>query len=605
MKIFLVILTGFFQLIAADHLIINTTNRNVTSLNGSWNYIVDPYENGFYNYRYQAFDSLNYAAKSAFFRNAKPQSKSDLIEYDFDLSDSLNVPGDWTSQKEKLFYYEGSVWYKKSFDYKKSAPQNRLFVYFGAVNYKADVYLNGTKLGTHEGGFTPFNFEITGLIKNNDNYLIIKVDNKRVKHGVPTLNTDWWNYGGITRDVRLIETPANFIRDYKIQSDPLDPKNIKGFVQLDGKDIYNKKIIFKIPANRAELKLTTDQNGLAEINFRSEDLQLWSPAQPKLYQIILETDWERLQDQVGFRCIQTRGTDILINGRKIFLKGISAHEENPLQGRRAFSKSDAELLLNWAQEMGCNFMRLAHYPHNEYIVRLADQKGILIWEEIPVYWTIDWQNPLTYQNAERQLAAMINRDKNRAAVIIWSMANETPVSEARNTFLKNLAQTARELDETRLISAALEQKSSKGNHDIRFIEDPFAEFVDILSFNVYIGWYDGLPEKCSRLEWQLPDNKPVIISEFGGGAKFGYHADSLTRWSEEYQQLVYVENLKMLSKIKSLAGMSPWILADFRSPRRVLPGIQDGWNRKGLISDKGEFKKAYFILQKFFRQISK
>ena len=261
--------------------------------------------------------------------------------------------------------------------------------------------------------------------------------------------------------------------------------------------------------------------------------------------------------------------------------------------------------LQWAKELGCNFVRLAHYPHNEYMVRLADEMGILVWEENPVYWTIEWDNNNTYNNAQQQLNEVIQRDKNRASVIIWSMSNETPNSEARMIFLKKLADFTRKTDPTRLISAALEQSSLNGNSSVRTIHDPFADIVDVLSFNQYIGWYDGLPEKCETVTWEIKQNKPVIISEFGGGAKFDYHGDKNTRWTEEFQEYLYEENLKMLSKLPQLRGMSPWILMDFRSPRRVLPEIQDNWNRKGLLSEKGEKKKAYFVLQGYYLEKSK
>ena len=148
-----------------EKLLNNVYNRETKSLNGYWNYIVDPYENGFYNYRYEPFENQQNPGKGAFFTNAKPDNKSDLVEYDFDKMDSILVPGDWNTQKEKLFYYEGTIWYKKSFDYTKSKDTNRVFVYFEASNYQTDVYLNGTKLGNHIGGFTPFNFEITHLLK--------------------------------------------------------------------------------------------------------------------------------------------------------------------------------------------------------------------------------------------------------------------------------------------------------------------------------------------------------------------------------------------------------------------------------------------------------
>lgn len=584
---------------AQSPLITNTYNRDITLLNGKWHYIVDPYENGYYNYRYEPHDQQSDGG-SGYYKNQKPTSKSDLVEYDFDLSPTLNVPGDWNSQEEKLFFYEGSIWYKKSFDYQKKKPGNRVFIYFGAANYESDVYLNGQKLGKHIGGFTPFNFEITDLLKEKDNFVILKVDNKRRKEGVPTLNTDWWNYGGITRDVKIIETPPTFIRDYMIQLDPDNPSTIKGFVQLDGPELSSKNVQINIPEADISYQTKTDNSGRATVEILAKKLTLWSPENPKLYNVSIRLDDNEVQDQVGFRTIKTRGADILLNGKPIFLKGICIHEENVMRGGRAYSEEDARLVFNWVKELNGNYARLAHYPHNENMARTADKMGILLWEEIPVYWTIDWKNKETFDNAKAQLHSMIARDKNRASVIIWSMGNETPVKPERTEFMSNLISEAKSLDDTRLISAALEQHSKEGNWNIRQIGDPLADKVDVLSFNQYVGWYDGLPGKCKDVTWEIEQNKPVLISEFGAGALYGFHADSLTRWSEEYQEYLYRESVKMLSKIPQLRGMTPWILADFRSPRRMLPVIQDGWNRKGLISQTGDKKKAFYVLQKFY-----
>lgn len=599
---FLILSIWSISVFAQNGLIANVYNRTTTSLNGDWKYIIDPYENGYYNYRYEPFDQQKNPWASAFFMDSKPKSPSDLIEYDFDKSDEIKVPGDWNSQKTELLYYEGTVWYKKSFDYASAKSENRLFVYFEASNYKTEVYLNGRKLGTHTGGFTPFNFEITDIVKEKGNFLVVKVDNKRLKEGIPTLNTDWWNYGGLTRDVKLIETVPNFVRDYFIQLSPEDNKKIIGYAVLNGKDVSEKKIWLKIPKLKIEKQFTTDKNGRIAFEIDTKKIKYWSVKNPHLYDVTIQTADEKITDQIGFRTIETKGTKILLNGKSIYLKGISIHEESPLRPGRGHSEEDAEQLLLWAKELGCNYVRLAHYPHNEHMVRLADKMGMLVWEENPVYWTIDWQNPATYQNAENQLSELIERDKNRASVIIWSMANETPNSPARNKFLNKLALFAKANDPTRLISAALEQKDYQGNPLVRTIDDPFAEVVDVLSFNQYIGWYDGLPDKCKTITWKIEQDKPVLISEFGAGAKQGLHGDKNARWTEEYQENLYVETLKMIDKIEPIRGFSPWILVDFRSPRRVLPEIQDGWNRKGLISEDGKKKKAFFVLKDFYEK---
>jgi beta-glucuronidase len=314
----------------------------------------------------------------------------------------------------------------------------------------------------------------------------------------------------------------------------------------------------------------------------------------------IETNYETVHEKIGFRTVQTRGPDILLNGQPVFLKGISVHEENAVRGNRACSREDAQIILEWVKELGCNFARLAHYPHNEYMASLADKMGIMLWEEIPVYWTIDWENEETLNNARSQLKEVISRDKNRASVIIWSVGNETPVMDERTKFMTALIATARECDNTRLVSAALEQHGLRENNNVRVITDSLADYVDVLSFNEYIGWYDGLPDKCKDITWNIEQDKPVIISEFGAGALHGLHGDRLTRWTEEYQEDMYIKTLDMLVKIPQLRGITPWILCDFRSPRRPLPGIQDGWNRKGLIATGGEKKKAFFVLKNFY-----
>ncbi len=581
-------------------LITNTSGRKTFSLNGEWHYIIDPYENGYYNYRYQPYDEMENPGSGGYLKNVKPKDKSDLIEYNFDESPVLMVPGDWNTQEEKLLYYEGTIWYEKSFDYRKAEQGNRIFVYFGAANYRSDIYLNGIKLGKHVGGFTPYNFEITGIIKDKDNFLIVKVDNTRKREGVPTLNTDWWNYGGLTRDVKIIEVPATFIRDYFIQPGKGSDNVLEGYVQLDGNDMSNEQVSILIPEAGISHELQTSENGYAEVKISANKLVLWSPENPKLYDVTIETNYETVHEKIGFRTIQTRGPDILLNGQPVFLKGISVHEENALRGNRAYSGEDAQIILGWVKELGCNFARLAHYPHNEYMARLADEMGIMLWEEIPVYWTIDWENEETLNNARSQLKEVISRDKNRASVIIWSVGNETPVMDERIKFMTTLIATARELDNTRLVSAALEQHGLKENNNARVITDPLAGYVDVLSFNEYIGWYDGLPDKCKDITWNIEQDKPVIISEFGAGALHGLHGDPLTRWTEEFQEDMYIKTLDMLVKIPQLRGITPWILCDFRSPRRPLPGIQDGWNRKGLIATGGEKKKAFFVLKNFY-----
>jgi len=597
-KIFLILFffaNAFFAQAQTPTTLQNIYGRNSISLNGRWNYIIDPYETGFYDYRRQPFDQ-SASGRGGYYDDRKQANKSELIEYDFDLSPTMKIPGDWNSQAEKLQLYEGTVWLRRKF---VAAPKEgkKYFLYFGAVNYEAHVYFNGKKLGTHKGGFTPFQFEVTGQVKQGDNVVVVKADNIRHADEIPTVNTDWWNYGGITRDVLLAELPTTYIADYKIQLSKSGLR-IEGYVQLSG--AAKQTVTVQIPTAGLTKKFITDSTGRALISLPVKKLAYWSPEHPELYKVIINSETDSISDRIGFRTIETKGQEILLNGKPVFLRGISMHDENPLIPGRLRGEADMRMMLQWAKELGCNYVRLAHYPHNEQMIKLADEMGLLVWAEVPVYWTISWQNPATYANAQQQLTDLITRDKNRASVIVWSVGNETPISEPRNIFMGKLVSHARSLDDTRLVAAALEVHRKD---NVIVIEDPLGEQLDLVSFNEYAGWYFSDTKGMLDYRFDVKFNKPVIITEFGADALGGFHADDATRWSEEFQDLLYRNQFKMLSAIPGLRGMTPWILVDFRSPRRPHPVYQDFWNRKGLISETGKKKKAFFTLKNYYDSV--
>lgn len=595
-KYFLFLFLSVSFSVANAQLVQNIFGRKHTSLNGRWNYIIDPYEMGYYDYRHEPFDQTK-SGKGGFYDDREQVNKSELIEYNFDLSPTMKVPGDWNSQVEKLQFYEGTIWLRQKF-VAKPAVDKKYILYFGAVNYEAHVYLNGKKLGVHKGGFTPFQFDVTGKLKDGENFVVVKADNTRKQDEIPTVNTDWWNYGGITRDVLLAELPNDYIADYKVQLNRSNAKQIEGFVKLSNA-AAGQSVTVDIAEAGLKTTVKTDADGIAKISIPVKKLSLWSPENPKLYQVTISSATDKVEEKIGFRTIETRGQDILLNGKSIFLRGISMHDENPLIQGRLRSEGDMRMMLQWAKELNCNYVRLAHYTHNEKMNRLADEMGLLVWAEVPVYWTISWENPDTYNNAEKQLSDMIERDKNRAAVIIWSIGNETPLGEPRFKFMSKLADKVRALDQTRLVGAALEVHR-KGFNVI--VDDPLGEKLDLVSFNQYGGWYWELPKELSKYKFDIKYNKPVIITEVGGDALAGYHADEDTRWSEEFQESLYKHQIPFMNTMSGLRGMTPWILTDFRSPRRQHPFFQDFWNRKGLISETGKKKKAFYVLKEFYDQ---
>ncbi|MFP6639200.1 MAG: glycoside hydrolase family 2 TIM barrel-domain containing protein, partial [Myxococcota bacterium] len=605
-------------------LLTHVYGRDFVSLAGEWPAVVDPYRRG---------DLGGIAARAV-----EPRTPSDLAEFSFENGLVLDVPGDWNTQDPRLYFYQGVVFYKKEFEHVPE-PGQRTFLWFGAANYRASIYLNGLMVGEHEGGFTPFNIEVTGMLEPGFNLLVVRVDSEKGDDDVPTSTTDWHNYGGLTRDVLLIDVPPTFIRDYEVRLAADVPGQIEGWVQLDGPEV-ERVVRIEIPELGVELEELADAAGRMNFSVAARP-DPWSPESPRLYAVNISTDEDSLTEQVGFRLVSVRNGEIWLNGEPLFLRGISLHEEAPGEDRgRAFSREDAEVLLGWVQDLGGNFARLAHYPHSQHMARLADRMGILLWEEIPVYWNIDFENPATLERARRQLSELVARDRNRASVILWSIGNETPYSEARQRFMTSLAEHVRALDGNRLVTAALItdpadlQQFFLGSYlpalvgfpdrDWEYrITDPLADVLDVQALNQYFGWYYSgflglvgpfsshharrvMLDNMHRIRFSSESDKPLIVSEMGAGAKAGLRApeEDLAVFSEDYQALVYRKQIEMLSDQDGLAGVSPWILKDFRSPLRLYQGVQDYWNLKGLVADDGTRKAAFFVLEQWYSELA-
>jgi len=576
---------------SAPIVITGADRRPSLSLNGEWASIGDPYFSGLFSFHHEE-------KANGWFLNRKPQPGDPFpTEYDYSRAPKLKVPGDWNTQRDSLLFYEGPMWYERDFDYQPK-EHSRIFLHVGAANYRSWFWVNGQKVCEHEGGYTAFNCDVTPVIKPGSNFVVTAIDNTRHEDNVPTLETDWWNYGGLTREVMLIEVPEAFIDQYDLHLGR-SGRGIEGWVHVTGGP--GSKVQVEIPEVNVKASAIANQSGRAQINFDVQGLERWSPENPRLYKVSLRAGNDSIEDLIGFRTVEVRGTEILLNGRPIFLRGICIHAEAPYRTGRAYSDKDAETLLGWAKELGCNFVRLAHYPHDETMLRAADRMGLLVWSENPVYWALQFDNPRVLAKAEQQLDEEIGTLRNHASIILWSMANETPNYEARTHFIETLAARARSLDSTRLITAALLVRAD-GNTKI--VDDPLGNVLDVIGVNEYIGWYEQHPETADITNWNIAYNKPLIVSEFGADAKANLHGDENQRWTEEYQANIYRHQLPMLNRIPQLRGISPWILMDFRSPNRVLPGIQDEFNRKGLISEQGEKKMAFYILQKAYKERS-
>lgn len=582
-----ILLTVMLPMAASAASMTNVYGRDYRLLNGRWDAIVDLYDQG---------------DRMKVYENRKPEGNTDFYEYSFDGGLRLEVPGDWNSQSPELKYYEGTVWYARHFD-ANPKPGTREFLYFGAVSYRCKVYLNGKEIAEHEGGFTPFEVDVTNELRKGDNFLVVEVNNRRTKDAIPALAFDWWNYGGITRDVMLVTVPDNYVEDYFIR---LDKKN-HDTVDVDVRMSEPKagiKVSVEIPALGKTVSGTTDAKGCFSAKLQSKKLRLWAPDAPVLYDVTVTGGNDNVKEKIGFRDIRTDGTKILINGKPQFMRCISFHEEIPQRMGRACSKADAVTLLSEAHDLGVNMIRLAHYPQNEYTVRLAEEMGIVLWQEIPIWQGIDFSDNGTRTKAQNMLTEMISRDKNRCAVGFWGVANETKPSAERDDFLKSLLKTGRDIDTTRLYVAAFDLVEFDKNRKLFTMDDPFTENLDVVAVNKYMGWYHPWPLSPAESVWEVNPDKPLIISEFGGEALYGQQGsrDVVSSWSEDYQARLYEDNLRMFENIPNLAGVSPWILFDFRSPFRFHPTNQEGWNRKGLVSDRGQRKKAWKIMHDYYEK---
>ena len=590
--------------------LLDTAGRETESLSGLWTFSIDPYDS---------------ALRSDWWKERKldPGISAGPPDYDFEGWEETPVPSCWNLIDHEYLWYEGSGCYVRNFDL-VPRPHERIFLVFEGVAGDGYVFLNKQHIAYHRGGSTPFSVEITDLVNSGRNRLFVIANNTRGDEKVPMSNTDWFNYGGLYRDVSLVRVPATFIRNYSIALDrdgrisvsvevdvaggmvSTDPADAAGVGVAEAMDASG--IATSVPAAApdavhlrideldiaAEIPLASDGGLMTGSITLEADPVRWSPETPKLYDVELHCETDAVFEPVGFRTIEREGRRILLNGEPVFFRGVSMHEDDPKSGK-TYAEAEIRRDFEVALDLGCNFVRLAHYPHSRMAAQIADEMGLMLWEEIPVYWAIDFANPTTRADAENQLAELIRRDRNRASVVVWSVGNENPDSDERLEFMSGLVDLARTLDSTRLVSAAC----LVDHHENR-IADRLADHLDIIGINEYYGWYDPAYEKLPMvLENSSPD-RPVVITEFGGGALVGHRGSTDEFFTEDRQRYIYERQIEEFVKCRYLKGISPWILFDFRCPRRT-NRYQRFYNRKGLVADDHETRKlAFETLQEFY-----
>jgi beta-glucuronidase len=547
--------------------LLDPAGRKSLTLDGEWRLTLDPFDEGL-RQRWCALD------------DAPPERWAIPRDYDPEGATRAPVPSCWNLLKPEWTHYEGAIWYARDFDHAAPAPGRAYTLRFGAANYAARVFLNGVFLGAHRGGSTPFCLDVAPALRAGANRLMVHVENRRAAARVPMSHFDWFNYGGLHRSVALFDLPALHVRRFSLS-------------WRDGAIVFEAEMSH---AAKAAVRLSIPELGIAQdiladsgtararIPVRPE---LWSPDRPRLYDVEVSLGEDRCCERIGFRDIRPQGTQILLNGMPIKLKGACVHEDD-LRTGRCTDEADIARRLAHVKELGGNFLRLSHYPHDERVARMADAAGVLLWAEIPVYWAIDFGNPDTYADAENQLIELVARDANRASVILWGVGNENADTDARLAFMSRLAKTARLADPTRLISAAclVNRKEFR-------IEDRLADALDVVGLNEYFGWYEPDAKDLARLLANSDPGKPVLISETGADALAGSRANDGRLFSEEKQARFYRDQMAILRACPYVQGLAAWLLYDFRSERRQTR-FQRGWNRKGLIAEDKRTKKLAF-----------
>ena len=579
--------------------LINITGRETESLNGKWNFAADLYDTC---RRAHWYKEIRYDA-----------SGSEMpLDYDWEAWERMNVPAVWNLEKPELHYFEGSGIYTRTFRYIPKNKGERLLLRFEGAAYRTSVFLNGKFIGTHDGASTPFNADISDDVKT-ENRIVAVVDARRSPVRIPMENTDWFNYGGIYRDIYLVRLPQYYIKDWFVRlcqdgsfSAILADINIAGAscseiprascneVPRAGNSPVNGKA--QIEIKEMSIKQEIDiRSGKGTVKIPAHP-QLWSPENPKLYDVSISFNSDTVNDKIGFREIKTKGHEIFLNGKKIFLRGVCVHEDHFASGKTTNEEIIRKTIRD-LKDMNGMYLRLAHYPHDGRFARIADEEGVLLWEEVPVYWAVAFDNEDTYRDAENQLSELILRDRNRASVIIWSVGNENDDTDSRLEFMSKLAKKAKELDDSRFVSAAC-----LINHEKLMIQDRLCDYLDVIGINEYYGWYDPDFEKLPMILNNSNPGKPVLICEFGGDARLGQRGSVDDLWTEDKQKRLYEQQIKTFKKCPYIAGTTPWILYDFRCPRR-LNRYQEKFNRKGLIdADRVTKKDAFYVMQKFYKE---
>ena len=561
--------------------------RNVIELSGTWRFLADQDNKG----------------EEKGWQNGLPGG------------DTIIVPSVWNNELG-LLNFEGCGWYEKSF----ISNGGTIMLEFESAMTLATVWLDGKRLGEHYGAFTAFSF-IVNDVSCGEHTLVVRVDNRIDKKSFPQRYTDWFNYGGIARDVfahelRGISILTSHIK-YELSSDfssasvcaELELYNASSSalsspvaVKVGDALIYDSTITLQ------GYEKTTVVTDAVTMN----DIKLWDTDSPNLYTVVTSTNTDDLIDKIGFRFVEVKDNNILLNGKSIELLGVNRHEEHPDWGfafPAKLMKKDLDLICN----MGCNTIRGSHYPNAKIFVDMLDERGILFWSEIPMWGCgFSWealQDPVIINRGLDMHKEMTKQYYNHPSIIIWGMHNEIDTSQVFTIPLtKQYYEHLREFGGNRLITHA-------SNHPLN---DVCMDYNDIICINIYHGWYNYYGGSGTLKDWdkfvvdlrnRLTEKgwlgKPVIMSEFGAAALAGFHSHFDTvRWSEEYQRDLIEYCLELFHNTDYMRGTYVWQYANIRtSPSMDINRVRY-FNNKGVVDEYRNPKASYFKIKELYEKYS-
>lgn len=522
---------------------------------------------------------------------------------------SLPVPGCWEQHPDMMNFRGKGTYYKKV----TILEQTNLRLEFKGVSHTADVYFDDKLVAHHYNAFTPF----SGVVKDvpaGEHTIRVEVDNTFGEHSALHKPNDYYTYGGIIRPVSMEEIENTYIENVHFRTTRKDggyQAEISAKIQNIGECAEQITASGELAGKCFETQGCTILPGtwkLVQWSVFFDDIEEWSLENPRLYMlsIHLKEDnkvYDDYRDRVGFRTVEIIQQKLCLNGNRIFLKGFNRHEDYGVIGCAIppqLMLQDMEIM----QDMGANAVRTCHYPNDERFLDLCDERGMLVWEENHArgFGLKEMQNPNFEKQCEDCIDEMIEKHYNHPSIIIWGILNEcaSETPEGREMYKKQYEQI-RSLDAGRPVTSAT----------CRHFTDICLDLPDIVSFNIYSGWYLDVPAEerhYQEMDWINSAGgagKPVIVSEFGAAAVYGFRDRGRSKWSEERQEDIIRKNLEVYQKDDRLSGVFIWQYADCRVTE------EGGWfatrarchNNKGIVDEYRRPKQAYDMIKKMFAEM--